>query len=60
MEELMEIKIVVLEVVINVIIYGYEGNVEGIVYIFVILEEVMVKFMIWDEGIGIFNLDEVR
>lgn len=59
MDELMEIKIVVLEVVINVIIYGYEENCDGKVYIFVMLEDYVVYLIIWDEGFGIMDLEEV-
>lgn len=61
MDELIEIKIVVFEVVINVIIYGYESNLDGVVYIFVMFyEDGVVELMICDEGIGIDNVDEVK
>lgn len=59
MDELIEIKIVVLEVVMNVIIYGYEENCDGKVYILVMLEDYVVYMIICDEGRGIIDFEEV-
>lgn len=60
MDELTEIKTVVSEAVTNAIIHGYDGYREGLVHIDCEIEEGTVSISIWDEGMGIENVDEAK
>lgn len=60
MDELTEIKTVVSEAVTNAIIHGYHEGAEGKVHIKCILQDGAAEILIWDEGIGIENLDEAK
>ncbi|MGM7681408.1 anti-sigma F factor [Cytobacillus sp. Hm23] len=60
LDELTEIKTVVSEAVTNSIIHGYENDLNGVVYISVILEDGFVHITIRDEGKGIIDIDEAR
>lgn len=60
MDELTEMKTVVSEAVTNSIIHGYEEHDEGLVHIDCVLCEGSVELTIWDEGMGIDNIDEAK
>lgn len=60
MEELTDIKTVVSEAVTNAIIHGYEGDSEGMVYLYTELEENSISIVIRDEGQGIDDIDLAR
>jgi stage II sporulation protein AB (anti-sigma F factor) len=57
--EINDIKIAVSEAVTNSIIHGYEGT-EGKVYLNCYIKNDVVTIEIFDDGIGIENLDEAR
>lgn len=60
MDELTEIKTVVSEAVTNAIIHGYENQDQGMVHIACEMNDGAVEIRIWDEGIGIENLEEAK
>ncbi|MYL32671.1 anti-sigma F factor [Pontibacillus yanchengensis] len=60
MDELTEMKTVVSEAVTNSIIHGYDDHDEGLVHIDCVLCEGSVELTIWDEGMGIDNIDEAK
>lgn len=60
MEELTEIKTVVSEAVTNSIIHGYEGKVDGTIYVKTELNYNEITLIIQDEGKGIENLEQAR
>ncbi len=60
MDEMTEIKTVVSEAVTNAIIHGYNSQPDGMVYIYVSLDQGLMELTIRDEGVGITDLDEAR
>ncbi|MFC0523081.1 anti-sigma F factor [Pontibacillus salicampi] len=60
MDELTELKTVVSEAVTNSIIHGYNDTEEGLVHIDCILVDGSVEVTIWDDGMGIPNLEEAK
>ncbi|KGX85979.1 anti-sigma F factor [Pontibacillus litoralis] len=60
MDELTEIKTVVSEAVTNAVIHGYEGCHEGLIHMTCVLCDGTVELLIWDDGIGIDNIEEAK
>ncbi len=60
LDELQDIKTVVSEVVTNSIIHGYNNNPNGIITIYVEIQENRVELTIEDKGVGITDLDMAR
>lgn len=60
MEEITEIKTVVSEAVTNSIIHGYEGDVNGTIYVKAELNPNEVTIIIQDEGKGIEDIEQAR
>lgn len=58
-DELVDIKIVVFEVVMNVIIYGYEEDSFKFVFLRCEIEGNIIKIIVEDEGYGIENVEKV-
>ncbi len=57
MEEIADLKTAVSEAVTNAIVHGYgEGN--GIVHMEIVIEEQEVTVTVWDDGVGIVNIEQ--
>lgn len=57
MEDLMEIKTMMAEAVVNAMIHGYEGG-SGDITVFVSYDKTAIHLEIQDEGCGIMNVEE--
>ncbi len=58
MDEVMEIKTLLAEAVVNAMIHGYDGNEDGRIKVSVGYDEKEIHMMIEDEGCGIEDLDQ--
>lgn len=56
-EELMEIKTILAEAVVNCMIHGYEGSEDGNITVHIRYEGNMVDICVRDEGCGIEDID---
>lgn len=57
MEQIMEIKTILAEGVVNAMIHGYEGNSEGEITLYVAYDEGNIYIEISDRGCGIEDID---
>lgn len=56
-EDIMEMKTMMAEAIVNCMIHGYEGDEEGMIRLHIMYEEREVSITISDEGCGIEDVD---
>lgn len=57
MDEIMEIKTLLAEGIVNAMIHGYEGNSEGEITLYISYDETNIYIEISDKGCGIEDID---
>lgn len=58
MEEIMEIKTILAEAVVNAMIHGYESREDGMILLEVSYDEDYIYLHIQDQGVGIDDIDQ--
>lgn len=58
MEEVMEIKTILAEAIVNAMIHGYEGKEDGVILLEVSYDEAYIYLHVKDEGVGIDDIQK--